>query len=86
MRMHNRVRFRFGSKCVEYRCFWVQRRVSRGHLCPKRGSSICCSSDAEKHILNDARVVYSVAPAMGHNQVVLHDICSVRSRLLCMIE
>lgn len=53
--------------------------VSWRELCTKRiGASISCSHSFHEGInlpsiqeLTDARVIYSVAPAMGHNQVHL---------------
>jgi hypothetical protein len=61
----------------------------RRQFCTKRsGFSISCSYSLDKdpliEKLTDARVIYSVAPAMGHNQVSSAELCfHIMDVLMC---
>lgn len=59
-------------------CRYIRKNIdsSRRQLSLASLSPICCSKDADLHpsvsnggLLTDARIIYGVAPAMGHNRV-----------------
>ena len=68
---------RFGSYAkLDSRCILEHIRSRRRYSSNTYGASISCSTGAAKDFylpsdtqLADAKVIYSVAPAMGHNQV-----------------
>lgn len=67
---------------VVNRSFWENLKGNKRYFSKRVGAPICCStanrSDSflpSNEQLSDARLIYSVAPAMGHNQVY-HGICS----------
>lgn len=63
-------------KILERRCLWKLSRGERSYLSQPVGPRVQCADGGHKEELTapnkelmDACVVYSVAPAMGHNQV-----------------
>lgn len=66
---HNQ--FNLDTKLLGHRHLWKHSTVQRKTLIKNKGGFIC-SYTAEKDLnlqLSNARVIYSVAPALGHNQV-----------------
>lgn len=64
-------RGRFGSATTFYADGYFQKHLKSGrrNFSKSRGSFVCCSLVSSISELSNARVIYCVAPAMGHNKV-----------------